>query len=608
MRLLSEEPSRQDADLRTSVEMFQLMSKNILEIFWMMNAGTKELTYVSPAFEHICEVPLDSIHSNPTFYCELIHPEDRQRMSKALENLADTNKFEEEFRIVCPSGTVKWLRGIGCQAKDSHGEVQFVGTAQEITSRKEEEIALRESEDLFRDMVEHSSDLICAHTLEGRLISVNEMPARLLGYTREEVLAKPMREFLLPEARAQFDESLKDIQRTGIVTGLMVVLSKTGERRIWEYRNTLRTDVSVPIVRGIAHDVTDQKRTERALQLSEEKFSKAFLACPYAIVISTIEEGKFIEVNDSFLRIMGFTREESVGRTSIELDLWTSLRDRDEILNEITNRGRVSSKQIIFRAKGGNQLVVNYTGEVIELRGRKHLLSMCEDITGRVRTEQELRRLSGHLLKLQDEERRKIARDLHDSTGQDLAALATNLSKLHDEIPASNRKSRKLLSESQAVANRCLNEVRTLSYLLHPPMLDEAGLADAVSYFAKGFGTRTGIALEIEVSPDFGRLSPDMELGLFRIVQESLTNIQRHSGSGRAKIELNREKEKITLRVSDAGRGIALDKREQSRPTRQTFGVGIASMQERVKQLGGQIEIQTSDLGTSVFVTVPIYG
>ncbi len=146
---------------------------------------------------------------------------------------------------------------------------------------------LRESEDRYRDLVEHSTDLICTYNPEGQLLSVNELPAKLLGYSREELLKKPMREFLLPEARAQFDESLVGIKKDGFVKGLMVVLTKTGERRIWEYHNTLRTDgVSTPIVRGVAHDVTDQKRIERALRLSEEKFSKAFLASPYAIIIS----------------------------------------------------------------------------------------------------------------------------------------------------------------------------------------------------------------------------------------------------------------------------------------------------------------------------------
>jgi len=376
----------------------------------MMNPVTKEATYVSPAFEQICETPLETLHLNPTSYRELIHPEDRQRVLAGLEKLEGSNRLEEEFRIVCPSGAVKWLRAIGFHVKDSAGVIQsFVGTVQEITARKEMEAVLRESEDRYRDLVEHSTDLICTYNLEGQLLSVNELPAKLLGYSREELLEKPMREFLLPEARAQFDESLVGIKKDGFVKGLMVVLTKTGERRIWEYHNTLRTDgVSTPIVRGVAHDVTDQKSIERALRLSEEKFSKALLASPYAIIISTMEDGKILDVNDGFVRIMGFSREESIGRTSSELGLRSP--NREDILNEFRQTGRVRSRQITLQTRSGKLLIVNYSGELIEVGGRKCLLSVCEDITERKRAEEDLRRLSGQLLRSQDEERRAASR------------------------------------------------------------------------------------------------------------------------------------------------------------------------------------------------------
>lgn len=729
MRFANEELKRQAASLKASEEKFRQMAEYIQEIFWTMNPQTKEATYVSPAFEQICEMPLEELRRNPTSYRELIHPEDRERVLGELEKLGHTNRFDEEFRIVCPSGAVKWLRSIGFQAKDSSGAVQaFVGTAQEITAKKEMEMALRESEDLFRDLVEHSADLICTHSLDGRLLSVNELPVKLLGYSREEMLNRPMRDFLLPEAREQFDETLRVIQKKGFVKGSMAVLTKTGERRVWEYHNTLRTQgVNTPIVRGIAHDVTEQRRMERALRQSEEKFSKAFLASPYAIAISTIEDGKLIEVNDSFLRIMGFCREETLGRTESELGFWRCGSDRDEVLREVRETGRVQAKQATFQTKTGKHMTVNYSAEVIELGGRGRLLSVFEDITERKlaeervreyekavegveemivvvdrqyryllanraflafrglereqvvghmvsevidneffervvkqkldealggnvvryearyqysnvgmkdvlvsyfpiegpagvdrvvcvlvditerkRAEEELRRLSGQLLHLQDEERRKIARDLHDATGQDLVALAATLSQLRGDIPTTKRRWRRVISQCEAVATGCLRDVRTLSYLLHPPMLDEAGLEDAVRDFASGLADRTGMEVELEVSSDFGRLPQDVELGLFRVVQESLINIQRHSGSHTAKIQLNRGAAAVKLSVSDTGRGISESKRRQNGTLPLTAGVGIPSMEERVKQVGGWLEIESSDRGTIVSVTVPM--
>jgi PAS domain S-box-containing protein len=229
----------------------------------------------------------------------------------------------------------------------------------------------------------------------------------------------------------------------------------------------------------------------------------------------------------------------------------------------------------------------------------------CRDITEAVRAEEELRRLSGQLLRLQDEERRRIARDLHDSTGQDLVALATTLSQLQASIPSSSRKLRKLTSECQALADRCVRDVRTLSYLLHPPMLDEAGLEDAICHYVDGFTGRTGIKVALAISPHFGRMTPDVEMALFRVVQESLTNIHRHSGSSQAKIRIERDPGKITLEISDKGSGIPGNLGRQNGKLSFGLGVGIPSMQERVKLIGGQLDIESNSNGTAVRVTIP---
>jgi PAS domain S-box-containing protein len=227
------------------------------------------------------------------------------------------------------------------------------------------------------------------------------------------------------------------------------------------------------------------------------------------------------------------------------------------------------------------------------------------DIEDRKQAEEELRRLSGRLLRSQDEERRRIARDLHDSTGQDIVALATMLDQLRGSIPSSERKSRRLLSECKALAERCIREVRTLSYVLHPPMLDEAGLADAIRDYVDGFTERSGIQVELELSPRVGRMARDVELALFRVVQESLTNIQRHSGSPQAKIRIDRNSH-LTLEISDRGRGASASVPRGKDEPRFKVGMGISSMQERVKLIGGRLEIDSTSHGTTVRVTIPL--
>jgi signal transduction histidine kinase len=218
---------------------------------------------------------------------------------------------------------------------------------------------------------------------------------------------------------------------------------------------------------------------------------------------------------------------------------------------------------------------------------------------------EDLRRLSGQLLRLQDEERRNIARELHDSMGQDLVALATMLGQLRSSMPSAEGKSRRLLDESKALADKCIREVRTLSYLLHPPILDQAGLGDAIREYVGGFSERSGIQVELELPPNLVRMARDIELAVFRVVQESLTNTQRHSGSQRAKVRIHRGSD-LTLEVSDVGRGLSAGAQRGGAEPRLEAGVGISSMRERVKLIGGRLEIDSTSHGTSVRVTIPL--
>lgn len=236
----------------------------------------------------------------------------------------------------------------------------------------------------------------------------------------------------------------------------------------------------------------------------------------------------------------------------------------------------------------------------------QRLFGTVQDVTDYRRAQEELQKLSGRLLQLQDEERRGIARDLHDATGQNLVALATMLGQLRQFLPSTARKSSKLLSECQALADKCIREIRTLSYVLHPPALDQAGLTGAIRDYVKGFSKRSAIQVELELSPRVGRMAREAELALFRVVQEALTNIQRHSGSQRAKIRMNRDSSNLTLEIIDSrNKASGRQARRTGRPRFQ-FGVGIPSMQERVNSIGGQFELELTSQGTIVRVTLPV--
>ncbi|MEN9573302.1 MAG: hypothetical protein RL514_1157 [Verrucomicrobiota bacterium] len=232
--------------------------------------------------------------------------------------------------------------------------------------------------------------------------------------------------------------------------------------------------------------------------------------------------------------------------------------------------------------------------------------SLQTEIADRKGKEELLRQLSGHLMQAQDQERRRIARELHDNSGQTLAAIAVNLSRIENLMPDAPVKMRNLVADTAAMAEQTSREIRTISYLLHPPLLEEAGLLAAIGWLANGFTQRSGIKTEFDAPAEFERLPADIEVTLFRIVQETLTNVARHSGSKTAFIKLTRQPGEIVLQVRDEGTGIPPEKLQKVHGNVSALGVGVAGVWERVRQFGGALEINSNSRGTTVMVVVPL--
>ena len=207
-------------------------------------------------------------------------------------------------------------------------------------------------------------------------------------------------------------------------------------------------------------------------------------------------------------------------------------------------------------------------------------------------------------MQVQDEERRRVAQMLHETTAQHLAALKMLLARLNRSASRFNEDERNALTESISLAELSITEIRTVSYLLHPPLLEEAGLVSALQWYAGGFAERSGITVDLDLPENLERLPLDTETVLFRVVQESLTNIHRHAGSKTARIRLRRDPETLVLEVEDWGRGIP--NASLKRITSGGGGVGIAGMSERIEQLGGRLEVTSSGPGTTVRVRLPL--
>jgi signal transduction histidine kinase len=283
----------------------------------------------------------------------------------------------------------------------------------------------------------------------------------------------------------------------------------------------------------------------------------------------------------------------------------------DAYLSEPVNQQELlATVKALLRLSYAQQEARRQAGEAE--KARQELKKINENLESRVRERTaelerrnlEVHELSRRLLHAQDEERRRVSRELHDSTGQLLVVLNINLARLKADVFQNQAEAEKLLDESNAMVEEMSRQIRTLSYLLHPPLLDEAGLASAVKWYVEGFGSRSNIEVSLELSNDLGRLSRDLETTVFRLIQESLTNIHRHSGSKTAAVRVERKGQELRVEIADAGKGLASNVMGGAGPNPR-LGVGILGMKERVSRLGGSFEIISDATGTAIRASLP---
>jgi PAS domain S-box-containing protein len=546
-----------------------------------------------------------------------------KKPQELLDLAAVNGRSEDEGWRIPKDGRPFWAHVTLTKVLDEAGTlIGFGNVTRDLTEQRRSQLALQRQQERFQLFV----DAVHDHALftldpEGLVSTWNVGAERITGYKGSEIIGQHFSRLHQQDLPAgERGRELEIAARDGRLAGEGWCLRKDGSG-FWASKviTPIRSDAGVLVGFGIVtRDLTEKKRAEEDLLRTEERMRLVVEAVQDYAIFMLDPRGQIMTWNPGAERIKGYRAAEIVGKhfsvfypeedirrgkPAWELEIAAKEgRFEDEDWRLRKDGTRFWANVIITAVKDRANNLIGYAKVTRDYTERMRTLESLDEARHRLyESEKSLRELSLHLLRTQDEERRRIGREIHDSLGQYLSVLKMRLHSLTGSSSAPDE-----VAGCMDLVDECVKEVRTISYLLYPPMLEELGLASAIPWYLEGFSQRSGIKTSFEIPPDLERLSRDVELVLFRVLQESLTNVQRHSGSQAADIRIFPSGGSVVMHVTDQGRGVPSAILEQgSADWAGSLGVGLRGMSERLRQLGGKLEITSNAAGTQVRATVP---
>jgi PAS domain S-box-containing protein len=647
-RTILEREAALELALRESEERYRALAMASAQIVWRTDAAGSNL-WTSDSWQSLLGWASDKARGRG--WLDFVHADDRARVTQSWqESLRAGREYHTEFRMRAHDGSYRCFDVRGVPVRNPDGTVrEWIGANVDITERKRIEQELRASG--HRRHMAFSAARVGGFVWDPRSGEA-ELTAELqemFGFEAGALKGGDLERWLSGvhhDDRALVLERMKESESSGKMEleyryhhpqrGLRWLYVKgqmCADEPEANGSSSSEKDSAGKKAYGVVLDITERKKAEEELSLSQQRLMIAMAASRTGTYRVDPQTSTFLDLGDSLRRLFGLVPGENIPSCEDFLKR-VHPEDVSALRHEIARSRSHGEFQLEYRIllPDGRVRWLYDRGQLMPdpVTGATCLVGACTDITERKQAEAELklvhdelearvnqrtaelraaeaglRLLSGRLMQLQDEERRRISRELHDSSGQALAALNMCLAMVEREAEKLSERAGRNLSDAAQLVRELSQEVRTMSHLLHPPLLDEAGLESALRWFVEGFAERSGIHVDLELNPELGRLSKEMEIAIFRIVQESLANVHRHSGSKTAQVRVARDAQKVSLQICDQGHGLpANGNAEASGPA--LPGVGIQGMRERVRQLGGHFEIQWSEGGTVVRAAIPL--
>jgi PAS domain S-box-containing protein len=480
-----------------------------------------------------------------------------------------------------------------------------MGVGIDISEKVKSQEELAQSEERYRTIIEQASDAIFISDLTGHYLDVNSNGIKLSGYSKEELLNLTIYDLMPVNDMEKNPPKLDEIIAGNVTVNERLFKAKDGSLKEVEISAKLLSDGRFI---GIVRDITTRKKTQEALRISEEKYRLLFNQNPMPMWMISLPERKFLDVNSAAIDFYGYSKEEFLGMTAYDIRPSEQIQKLKEFDSKYSSNGIIHAGVWEHQKKDATIVKVNIITHNIFYEGKEARLVLANDVTQKITAEEalkksheELRQLATHLEKVRETERTNIAREIHDELGQQLTGLKMDISWLNRKLKNQDEDVQVKINETIQLIDTTVKTVRRIATELRPSILDDLGLLAAMEWQSEEFEKRSEISCVFSSNVLEAKVNPDLATGIFRIYQECLTNVLRHSEATRVTSFLQIKDHILVLTITDNGIGF-VEKEIADKKT-----LGLLGMKERTNLLGGTYEITSRPgKGTSVLIIVPL--